>query len=127
MSFTALLHLHATTVLVSLLLFLLRGYWMWTASAMLGRTWVRVVPHLNDFLLLGAGIGMLVVAGLNPLHNGWLMAKIVALLVYIGLGTVALKRGKTPAQRRAAFIAALAIFAYIVAVAVTRQVMPFPG
>jgi len=43
------------------------------------------------------------------------------LAAYIVLGTVALKRGRTKGMRTAAFIGALACFAYIVAVAVTRN------
>ena len=45
----------------------------------------------------------------------------IGLVAYIGLGTVALKRGRTRAGRAAAFFAALATFAYIVSVAVTRD------
>jgi uncharacterized membrane protein SirB2 len=52
------------------------------------------------------------------------MAKIIGLLAYIGLGTVALKRGRTKAIRVKALVAALGVFAYIIAVAVTKQVMP---
>jgi uncharacterized membrane protein SirB2 len=86
--------------------------------------WVRVVPHLNDTLLLIAAIGMLIVGGLNPLNNPWLLVKITGLLLYIYLGTMALKRGKTKAQRTIYFIAALATIGYIIAVAVTKQVIP---
>jgi uncharacterized membrane protein SirB2 len=44
--------------------------------------------------------------------------------VHIGLGTVALKRGKTKSARIWALIAALGVFAYIMAVAITKQVIP---
>ncbi|MHB1249164.1 MAG: SirB2 family protein, partial [Polaromonas sp.] len=55
--------------------------------------------------------------------QAWLTAKVLALTVYIVLGSVALKRGKTRGVRRWAFAAALAAFVYIVAVALTRQAM----
>ncbi|NWG86038.1 MAG: SirB2 family protein [Hydrogenophilaceae bacterium] len=124
MDFLALRNLHLLTIAVSLGLFLLRGYWMLRESPRLQDKWVKIVPHANDTVLLAAAIGMLVVAEVNPLNQPWLLAKIVGLLAYIGLGTVALKRGKTRAVRIKALIAALAVFAYIVAVAVTRQVIP---
>ncbi len=82
------------------------------------------MPHINDSLLLFAAIAMLVVAGLNPLEQPWLLAKIFGLLAYIGLGTLALKRGKTKAIRIKALIAALGVFGYIMAVAITKQVIP---
>jgi uncharacterized membrane protein SirB2 len=124
MDYTLLRLLHIGTVYVTLALFLLRGVWMLLDSPLLAQRWVRILPHVNDTLLLLAAIGLVVVAGLDPLDQSWLMAKIVGLLAYIGLGTVALKRGRTKAIRVKAFIAALGVFAYIVAVAVTKQVVP---
>lgn len=116
MTYTVLKHLHLLTIAITLPLFILRAYWSMTGSQHLHARWVRVAPHSNDAILLFAAIGMLVVGGLNPLEQPWLMAKIIGLLVYIGLGSVALKRGNTPA-----LIAALLTFAYIVAVAIAKQ------
>ena len=100
---------------------------MVTDSPRLRDRWVRVVPHTNDTLLLFAAVAMLVVGGINPLAQPWLIAKILGLLAYIGLGTVALKRGKTKALRIKALVAAVGVFAYIVAVAITKQVVPGLG
>lgn len=124
MDYTTLKHLHALTVVTTLALFLLRGYWMLGDSPRLQARWLKIAPHVNDTLLLAAAIAMLVVAELNPLDQPWLLAKIIGLFAYIGLGTVALKRGRTKAVRVKALIAALGVFAYIVAVAVTKQVIP---
>ena len=124
MDYLALRHLHLLTVAITLALFLLRAYWMLRDAPQRQARWLRIVPHTNDTILLGAAIGMLVVAEVNPLNQPWLIAKIVGLLAYIGLGSVALKRGKTRAVRIKALIAALGVFAYIVAVALTKQVVP---
>lgn len=124
MDYSILLGLHRLTVAISLALFVLRGVWRMLDSPMNDRPWVKIVPHVNDTLLLLAAIGMLIVAGLNPLQHDWIMAKIIGLILYILLGTLAIKRGKTAVQRNLAFFAALAVFAYIVKVALTKQVMP---
>jgi uncharacterized membrane protein SirB2 len=124
MAYALLKHIHLATVAITLALFLLRGAWRLTDSPRLQKKWVKIVPHTNDAILLAAAIGMLVVAQLNPLEHGWLMAKIIALLAYIVLGTIALKRGKTPLQRNLAFIGALGVFGYMIAVAVTKQAWP---
>ncbi len=124
MDYSILLGLHRLTVAISLALFVLRGVWRMLDSPMNDRAWVKIVPHVNDTLLLLAAIGMLIVAGLNPLQHDWIMAKIIGLILYILLGTLAIKRGKTAVQRNLAFFAALAVFAYIVKVALTKQVMP---
>ncbi len=124
MDYAVLRGLHIGTVHVTLVLFLLRGFWMVTDSPRLQHRWVRIVPHVNDSLLLFAAIAMLVAGGFNPIRQPWLSAKIIGLLAYIGLGSIALKRGKTKSIRIKAFIAALGVFAYIAAVAVTKQAIP---
>ena len=58
--------------------------------------------------------------------HDWLTAKVLALIAYIVLGAIGLKYGRTRKIRIAAWVAALLTFGYIVAVALTRQVLPFP-
>ena len=125
MDYSSLRLVHIATVLLSLALFLLRGFWMWHQSPRLQAQWVRIAPHLNDTLLLGAALAMLAVAQLNPLDQPWLLAKILGLLAYIVVGSIALKRGRSAATRRTAFLTALTLYAYIAAVAVTKH--PIPG
>lgn len=124
MAYTLLKLVHVGTIYITFGLFLARGLWMLLDSPRLQERWVKVLPHLNDTLLLTAAIAMVVVGDLGLLDNPWLIAKIVGLLLYIGLGTMALKRGKTKAQRTGYFVTALAVFGYILAVAVTKQVLP---
>jgi uncharacterized membrane protein SirB2 len=126
MNYLAIKHLHITFVALSGSLFLLRGIWALRESDMLQQRWVNVLTHVIDTLLLGCALIMVFWSGQYPFVQPWLTAKVLALLVYIGLGTVALERGKTRTVRSWTFAAALATFAYIVTVALTRQVMiPF--
>lgn len=120
-----LLHfLHVLTVCISLALFLLRGIWMLREPDRLRARWVRVVPHVNDSLLLASAIALAVVLQLDPRQQPWLLAKIVALLAYIVAGSIALKRGRSRAVRVTALIAAIVLFGYIVRVAMTKNVFP---
>ncbi len=121
----ALKHLHMTMAVLSILGFLLRGYWAWASPALLARKPVKIVPHIVDTLLLAAAIGLLIAYGWNPFAFGWLTAKIVLLVVYIVLGTIALKGRVTGAPRAVAFFAAVAVFAWILEIAFTKTVMPF--
>lgn len=118
--------LHMGTAAASFALFFLRGVWMLRAPVRLQRRWVRVVPHVIDTVLLGSAVTLAAWSRQYPLAQDWLSAKVVALLVYIALGTVALKRGRSRAVRLAAWLAALGVFLYIVAVARTRSAWP-PG
>ena len=94
-------------------------------SPQLQRRWVKVVPHVVDTLLLGSALVMVFWSAQYPFVQDWLTAKVLALAVYIGLGSIALKRGKSKGVRGFALLAALATFAYIVAVALTRQAFVF--
>ena len=117
--------IHVSTVAITLPLFVLRGIWMTADSPRLQARWVKILPHVNDTILLASGIGLAVLLRQYPFVNGWLTAKLLALLAYIVLGTIALKRGKTRPIRITAFLLALAVFAYLVAVALTHQVLPW--
>ena len=125
MDFTVLKMIHITTAAVSYALFFVRGIWMINGSPRLSERWARIVPHVNDTLLLAAAIWMTVLTHQYPGTHAWLTAKLAALLVYIGLGTVALKRGKTQRMRIAAWLVAQAVFFYIIAVALTRNPLPW--
>ena len=125
MAYLALKNLHLATIAITLALFLLRGFWMIADSPQLQARWVRIVPHLNDTLLLASGIALAVLIQQYPLVHGWLTAKLLALIAYIVLGTIALKRGKTRARRVAAWVAALLVFGYMAAVAVAHDPFPF--
>ena len=120
-------YLHVGCALLSFLLFFLRGIWMMRDSPALARRWVRIVPHIVDTVLLASAIALAILLKLNPLETPWLAAKIGGLAIYIGLGTVALRRGRTCGVRLVTWVAAIAVFAYIVSAAVTKQAMPFLG
>lgn len=122
--YVAIKTVHLACVALTWALFTLRGYWMISGSAAAKARWARVVPHLNDTVLLGAGVTMVAIAG-YPFTHGWIAAKLAGLLAYILLGTIALKRGRTRGMRVAAFWAAEAVFFYIVAVALTRRPLVF--
>ena len=117
--------IHVTCVMLSGLLFLYRGGLMLAGSAQLRQTWLRVLPHVVDTVLLAAGVTLAVVSHQYPGQQLWLTAKLIGLVVYIVLGTIALKRGKTTRTRAIAFVAALAVFAWIIGVAITRTPLSF--
>jgi uncharacterized membrane protein SirB2 len=72
-------------------------------------------------MLLGSALALAFMSGQYPFTVDWLSAKFLALLLYIVLGSLALKRGPTLAVRRASFGLALATYGYIVGVALSRS------
>ncbi len=121
--------IHVTCVVASYTLFFVRGVSMLRDSPLLRAPWIRVAPHVIDTVLLGSAIALAVMLRQYPLAVGWLTAKLLALLCYIGLGMIALRFGRTRAGRLLAWLAAQCVFFYIVAVALTRNPLPWlsPG
>ena len=75
---------------------------------------LRYLSYSIDSALLTAALMLLVVLKLNPFTTGWLLTKLVLLVIYIVLGTLALKRAPTPRARWICYFAALAVFALVV-------------
>lgn len=115
--YAALKLLHMSSAALSISLFALRGLWMTQASPRLQQRWVRVLPHVIDTVFLASGISLAVLLRQYPFVQDWLTAKVLALALYIILGSVALRPGRERALRVAAFVAALVVFAYIVGAA----------
>ncbi|MFT0531500.1 SirB2 family protein [Castellaniella hirudinis] len=111
-------HLHVTAVALSITLFLIRAYWSITGNALLQHRLVRILPHVIDTVLLTCGVILAAMIGPN---QPWILTKIVLLVAYIGVGTIAIKRGRTTRGRLVAALIAAAIFAYIVGVAMTKD------
>jgi uncharacterized membrane protein SirB2 len=113
--------IHVSCAALSITGFIARFPLALRSAPLLKRRWLRMAPHINDTLLLAAGIVMLVLAQLDPLRLDWLRTKIVLLAVYILLGMVALRPAFSRTIRQLAFVLALATFGYIIAVAMTRN------
>ena len=94
-------------------------------SPWLRRRWVRVTPHIIDTVLLASAIGLTWVLEQYPFVHGWLTAKVLGLIAYIILGSIALRYGPTKPIRTAAWIAALIVFGYVVSVALTHTPLGF--
>ena len=113
--------IHESAVALSITGFFVRG-----AAGLAGAAWVRgraakTVPHVVDTVLLASAIALAGMLGITPLTAPWLMAKVIGLLVYIGLGVVALRPSNARGVRTVAWIAALATAGWIVSVAITKN------
>jgi uncharacterized membrane protein SirB2 len=121
MTYVFLRQLHTILAILAIAGFIVRGYWMLTASERLQQRVVRIAPHVLDTLFLLSGIAMLVAISLNPFLESWLLAKFAGLALYILLGMLALTHGRTLRLRAIAFIGALSAFTYVVGVALSKS------
>ncbi len=112
---------HIIAVLLSGGLFFLRGL-----ALHLGGKWAMAAPlrylsYTVDTVLLTAALMLATILHQYPFVHGWLTMKVVLLVVYVGLGTYALKRGQTLRTRVLCWLAALAVYAFIISVARTHH------
>jgi len=107
-------------VVFNICFFSLRFYWMLYHPALAQNPVVRRLSQFNDTLLLAAGITMAVMSSQYPFDAPWLTAKLLVLILYILLGTMALRLGKTRRQRIVFGLLALMSAGYIVSVAISR-------
>ena len=119
--YAAIKTLHISCVILSLSLFVLRGRYALRDQAYPGGRLLRVLPHLVDTVLLGSALLLCFILGQYPFVQSWLSAKLLALLLYIAFGHVALHQRHGLMQRRLAFVAALLCAAYIVGVALSHD------
>lgn len=119
--YLALRHAHVGLVAVSGGWFALRAL-----AHLAGARWplarpARVASWIVDTGLLTAGALLWTALQLHPVQQPWLGTKLLLLVVYIGLGTMALRRARTTAARLVWTGAALACFGFMVSVAVTHD------
>jgi uncharacterized membrane protein SirB2 len=114
---------HVMLAYVTTIGFLIRGFWSIMDSPLKGHRWVRIAPHVVDTALLILGVTLVFQIGAS-LSDGWLAAKLLALVGYIGFGVLTM-RATSRALRISGFVAALACVAYMFAVALTRAPWPF--
>ncbi|MET0988703.1 MAG: SirB2 family protein [Steroidobacteraceae bacterium] len=109
--------IHIIAAYTSGTLFLLRGL-----ALHLGHQWAMAAPlrylsYAIDTVLLTAAVMLAATLHEYPFVHAWLTVKVALLVVYIVLGTFALRRGRTVTIRVACWLAALAVYACIISVA----------
>lgn len=117
--------LHMFCAALSISGFFVRGLWMLADSAYLQRRWVKILPHMIDSVLLFSGVSLAVLLQQNLLEQQWLQVKLLLLLIYIVLGSIALKRGRNKIQKTVTWLAALLVALTIVLIA-RQHHMLFP-
>ena len=115
--------MHIGFAYLSISLFVLRSILSVTSSSLLQHKLLKILPHIVDTLLLVFAVCLMAIIHQYPFVDAWLTAKFIALLAYIVIGTIAIKRGKSAVIRFWASILAIIIFTYIYGVAKTHHVL----
>jgi uncharacterized membrane protein SirB2 len=125
MDYSMLKLVHQTAVALSITGFFARGLGSLADAAWVRTRAARTLPHAVDTVLLLSALTLAWRLRLTPAAAPWLGAKITGLLLYIGLGMLALRPGRPLTVRATAWVAALLVFGWIVSVAITKD--PYAG
>lgn len=118
--FKSLKHSHISFVVLSYVLFVFRGWLAVSGTYRPGKV-TSIFVHGVDTLLLLLGISLAVLLQLNPLVTPWLLVKLLALVGYILIAAIWVRRGKTKKARLVGWVIAQVVFLYIVLVAITKN------
>lgn len=116
---------HIACVVASGSIFFIRGMLMLADSPLANHVAVKRLSYVIDTLLLGAAVALTMIIHQYPFVQAWLTVKVLLLVVYIVLGVFALRRGRTRRVRALCFVAALAVFAFIISVAIAHSPLGF--
>lgn len=121
MEYALLKTIHQAAVVISFAGFFVRGVGMLNDAAWLRHRAVKTLPHVVDTILIVSAVWLAWILRLMPANAPWIGAKIIGLLVYIAVGMIALRFGRTKGVRASAWIGAMLVFGYIVSVALTKD------
>jgi uncharacterized membrane protein SirB2 len=119
--YPALLHAHIALVVLSVGLFALRWVGVLACGSWPMQRRTRVVSMVFDTALLCAGVTLWWLLKLHPLQQPWLGTKLALLVIYIVLGTFALKRARRWVGKLLFGVLAFAVVAQMVGIAHTRN------
>ena len=115
--YAGLKHSHMLFITISIVLFQLR-FILKSFNKPIAKP-LKIIPHINDTLLLITGIALAYQGNINPMEHNWLLAKIIALFLYIGFGTLALKSDGI--KSKSSYVIATLLFTFMVLTALKKQ------
>lgn len=115
--FSVLVKVHIFSAILSICGFIFRWQYLLRKTYLPSSKLFKVAPHFIDTVLLVSGIWMCILIDAYPFTSLWLTAKLLLLIVYIGLGTMAFKRACNRHQQRLYGAFAIGVFIVIALIA----------
>ncbi len=117
-------HTHLLIIVIAFIVFFLRGILMMRDSTATNHMLFKIAPHILYTLLIGTGIWLALIQNFSPMAQPWLLAKIIALVVYIMLGVLTFKHANARV-RKILWLLGLIVFAYMASVATSKNALGF--
>jgi uncharacterized membrane protein SirB2 len=123
--YTGIKHFHLLLIGLSVGLFLIRFILSEMKSPILQKKWLKILPHLVDTLLIVSAVTLCVLIEQYPFVNAWVTEKLLALLLYVFMVTLALKMARTVFMKYIGLLGAISWVAFAGMVAVSKQPILF--
>lgn len=112
---------HVMLALLSGAFFSVRGF-----AALMNAKWqqrrpVKLLSYAIDIALLAAALMLLAIVPWTVFGNGWLVMKLILLVVYVTLGVYTLRLARSPRARVICYVLALLVFGWMVTIARTHH------
>ena len=116
---------HIAAAIASGSLFLLRGVALTAGSVWAIGTPLRILSYSIDTILLTAALMLMTIVQQSPFSDGWLTVKVVLLIVYLALGSLALNLMRPRAVRLGCFLTAILVYGFMISVARAHHPLGF--
>jgi uncharacterized membrane protein SirB2 len=113
-------HLHMTIAAISVALFIYRFVLLMLSSDKLNKKWLKILPHVNDTILLALGVAMAIKFSINPAEQYWFAEKLFAVVAYIFTGYYTLKLARNRWMQIVGFLGAIGWVMLVVRLAITK-------
>lgn len=123
--YTGIKHFHLLLIGLSVGLFLIRFILSEMKSPILQKKWLKILPHIVDTLLIVSAVTLCVLIEQYPFVNAWVTEKLLALLLYVFMVTLALKMARTVFMKYIGLLGAISWVAFAGMVAVSKQPILF--
>ena len=102
---------HSGIALLTLIIFIVRGVMMLAGSSKVNSRLILGIASITTILLFGFGVYIAFVKGLS-FADGFVLTKIIGLLLFVALGVIALKQGLAKPTAIILWCLGLGIFVY---------------
>ena len=127
--YSILKYTHFTFILVAIIMFIVRFYWLKSGSVNSQKQVYKKIHIHSNLAIVVIGVGLMILLQFNPfIESGyWLLEKIIAFVVYFFMVQTALNEDKKSPIQWLAFIGVFGWLAFIGKLAVTKQALFLVG
>lgn len=127
--YSILKHTHMTFILIAVILFLVRFYWLKSGSANAQKVVFKKIHLHTNLTVILLGLILMGYLQINPFNEGayWLLEKMIAFIAYFVMVQVALSDKTRPHMQWLTFLGAFGWLGFMAKLAISKQAILLVG